>query len=348
MPDQIQRAGRDSVNLQASTLVVHQGPSYSEIRDIAQDVFKANFLELSGVAAETVARRAEEISERIVQRLMREHPQGFDGAADPDMQVALYTVQREYARTGDADLAEILVNVLIDRSKQPSRSLLQIVLNEALQAAPKLTREQLATLSVIFILRYNRSLGMTSLDTLRNYIEHRIAPFVSMLTKSLTCYQHLEYVGCGSISMGHVSIPDIFRITYPGLFAAGFTIPQLRQALPELAVADNVLSVSLRDPQLLQLNAIDDETFKRVALAGGMHEEAAASLLSFERNSHMMNNHEIEAWLRELHPVMEPLIDIWDNSQLRNMTLTSVGVAIGHADAQRITGDRDNLATWIH
>lgn len=347
MSSQSQRAGRDSTNVQANTLVVYQGPSHAEMRDIALDVFRSNFLELSGVAAETAARRAEEVTQRIVERLMYEHPEGFKGAADPDMQVAIYTVQREYARTGDPDLAELLINVLVDRSKQPSRSLLQIVLGESLHVAPKLTTEQLATLSVIFTIRYTRSAPMAGFEGLRSYIDKNVAPFVPLLTKTNSCYQHLEYAGCGSIGIGSVAVPGILRDVYPGLFAAGFKLDEFNAAYPDLHVPDGILAIALRDADAIQLNAIDDDTFKRIASDKGIDEDEIDSVLKFERNSHMMSPPDVETWLKELHPAIEPLIDVWENSLLKNMTLTSVGIAIGHANARRITDDRADLAIWI-
>jgi hypothetical protein len=60
------------------------------------------------------------------------------------MQYAVFTAQREFARSGDDQLGDILVDILVDRTKEPDRSLLQIVLNESLNVAPKLTADQLA------------------------------------------------------------------------------------------------------------------------------------------------------------------------------------------------------------
>ncbi len=81
-------------------------------------------------------------------RLHKEYAKGLENAENPDFQRALFTVQKEYALTGDDELGDLLVDLLIDRTKQDNRSLLQIVLNESLSVVPKLTNDQLAALSV--------------------------------------------------------------------------------------------------------------------------------------------------------------------------------------------------------
>ncbi len=45
---------------------------------------------------------------------------------------------------------------------------------------------------------------------------------------------------------------------------------------------------------------------------------------------------------------MEHLVHTWTNSKLKSLTLTSVGIAIGHANLRRVTGDHFDLRIWIH
>jgi hypothetical protein len=58
---QKQSSGDNSVNIQAVQVVV--GANYGEIRQIARDVFDANFYRLAQVAKETATQRAEAITE---------------------------------------------------------------------------------------------------------------------------------------------------------------------------------------------------------------------------------------------------------------------------------------------
>jgi hypothetical protein len=155
--DQAQNVSSGSTAIQAggNVTIVETGLTYADVRNIALDIFRTNFYKLAGVAKETAKVRAEEITEAFLSKLQNEHPAGLQKSNDPDFQYALFTVQKEYARNGDKDLGDLLVDLLVDRSKHEQRDILQIVLNESLKTAPKLTENQLAVLSLIFLFKYS-------------------------------------------------------------------------------------------------------------------------------------------------------------------------------------------------
>lgn len=128
MGTQNQKAGDNSANIQANSVTVNQGLSVIEVRQMALDVFRANFFELAGEAKNIARQRAEEITEAFLKKLQGESAGGMAQAQDPDFQHALFTVQKEHARSGDKELASLLVDLLVDRTKHDSRTILQIVL----------------------------------------------------------------------------------------------------------------------------------------------------------------------------------------------------------------------------
>jgi len=201
--DQNQNVENGATAIQAgeNVTVVNVGVSASEARQIALDVAKATFYELTDKAKEIASVRVEEITDKVIKKLEKEFPEGLKKAEDPDFQYALFTVQKEYARNADADLGDLLVDLLVDRSKQEQRDILQIVLNESLQVAPKLTNEQLAALAVMFLFKYTQNYSVGNHETLGEYFDKNVKPFSDKLVKNNACYQHLEFSGCGSISV---------------------------------------------------------------------------------------------------------------------------------------------------
>ena len=103
--DQEQNVAEGSTAIQAggNVTITKTGLTYAEVRNVALDVFRANFYELAGVAKETAKARAEEITEGFLSKLQKEYPAGLEKSHDPDFQFALFTVQKEYARNGDKD-----------------------------------------------------------------------------------------------------------------------------------------------------------------------------------------------------------------------------------------------------
>src|SRR4026209_709950 len=113
--EQSQTSGDNSVNIQGEDVTLNLGVNYSEARQIALDVFDANFYKLSQAAAEMAKQRAREIIDDFLSKLAERNPVASENTKDPDVQYAIFTAQREYARSGDKDLSDILVDILVDR-----------------------------------------------------------------------------------------------------------------------------------------------------------------------------------------------------------------------------------------
>ncbi|WP_262250451.1 LPO_1073/Vpar_1526 family protein [Parapedobacter soli] len=149
---QKQEGGDSSTNLQGHVVNVYQGISYADAKEIALDVFSSNFIQLKNEAAEIAKQRAEEITEALLEKLIERAPDAIEEFKQPGMQDSLFTAQKEYAKSGDKELGDLLVDILVDRANSPERNMMQIILDEALKIAPKLTIEQLDTLTLSFIL----------------------------------------------------------------------------------------------------------------------------------------------------------------------------------------------------
>jgi len=95
---QKQGSGDNSTNLQGKEIVINQGISYSDAKEIALDVFKGNFLQLKEEAAIIAQNRAEEITEDFLNHLNDRNPEAIKEFEQPAMQDALFTAQKEYLK----------------------------------------------------------------------------------------------------------------------------------------------------------------------------------------------------------------------------------------------------------
>lgn len=347
--DQSQDIGNGATAIQAggSVTVVNFGVSSAEARQIALDVAKSTFYELAGAAKETASVRVEEITEKVIKKLEEDFPAGLQKANDPDFQYALYTVQKEYARNGDKDLGDLLVDLLIDRSKQDQRDILQIVLNESLATAPKLTDTHLAALAVVFLFKYTQNVRIGNHEMLGEYLDKYLLPFVSKLSKNETGYQHLEFSGCGSMGVGGNTLEGIFDALYQGQFLKGFD----HSEFANFKIIDKVLSdffiPCLNDATKFQVNANNKAQLLKSLDAQKLSSEDHAKILQlFDFGK--MSEPEIKEKLIAIRPYMANVFDIWTNSPMMTFKLTSVGMAIGHANIKRLTGEFASLANWIN
>jgi len=263
--DQAQLVGDGATAVQAAgnVSITHVGLSYSEVREVALDVFRSNFYQLAGPAMETARARAEEITESFLKKLQADHPEGFSKGQDPDFQHALFTVQKEYARNGDKELGDLLVDLLVDRSKKDQRDILQIVLNESLNTAPKLTDSQLAALAIVFLFRYTQNYGIGNHAQLGDYFDKNVSPFASRIVKGNSSYQHLEFTGCGSIQMGQISLEECLESSYQGLFLKGFDIEEIANRGVGVGHDQKFFVPCLNDTTKFQVRAVNREALEK-------------------------------------------------------------------------------------
>lgn len=339
--------GGTAIQAGGGVTVTKNGLTYSEVREVALDVFKANFYELSGLAKDIAKVRAEEVTEDFLSKLQKENSNGLSKANDPDFQYALFTVQKEYARTGDKELGDLLVDLLVDRSKQEQRDILQIVLNESLNTAPKLTDNQLAALAIVFLFMYTRCHYIEDHEMLGQHLDKYVAPFVSRLQKSVVGYQHLEFCGCGSISLGEIKLEALLSSGYQGLFLKGFERKEIVERAVSIGNDPAVFIPCLNNPSLIQVKANSKEQLKTMLDSLTISADDQEKILAlFDLNK--MTDAEIRAKCIEIRPYMTDVFDTWSNSPMKNFTLTSVGIAIGHANIKRLVGEFANLSIWIN
>jgi hypothetical protein len=180
---QNQNSGDNSTNVQAQCVYIG-GVSYADVKEIASDTFNDNFIKLKREVAIIAQERAQEINDKFIDELMSRHPESLNQFANPALLDALFTVQKQYAISGDKDLGDLLVDILVDRVAAPKRNMLQIILDESLLIAPKLTLEQLDSLTLIFVLT------KSSFSNIKNYQELLSQLQSQSVKKSLPCLTH--------------------------------------------------------------------------------------------------------------------------------------------------------------
>lgn len=335
-----------------STVIVQTGISVSEARQIALDVYKANCLELRDVAAKVATQRATELTDAFLAKLSQEAPEAAKQMEDPDMQHAIYSAQVQAARTGDKPLADMLVDLLVERAKSPSRDLVQIVLTESIEVAGKLTAAHIDAMSLIFVLKYSKRPGIVDSEAMRLFFKGTLEPLLSSAAGSTATFQYLEYVGCGNNSLADVRLARHLGNTYPQCFVSEqpkqvilqwlrgnnehFEILRRIGLLRVDDAADSVTILPIEKERVLAFiaeNSIDisidvvDSLYRQWA-------ESAASSATVEK-------------LRAIDPGLG-VLEKWFRAAPSHFTLTSVGIALAISNLKRRGAGLYRLETWVN
>ena len=315
----------------------------AEARQIALDVYNANFLKLAGVAEDIARDRAERITRDYLEKLQAENPGGLDSVQDPDMLQAIFTAQKAYACSGEEDLEKALVDLLVDRSGQRDRELKTLVLNEAIAMLPKLSIRQRKSIAVCFLIRHTRYTGALNLGFYYDYLARNLTPFAESLSDNSVDYQHIQSAGAGWISSLSLELGRAFTDDARGFFTRGFTEVDLP---PFLDLRDSEVFVPcIRNSQKWQLNVLSKEHVIEL----GAKKRAPEILDELSRRG-IMSYREIQLDLESHIPCMKVIFERWNNnnSVLKFFQLTSVGIAIGHAYWRQAAGTAAApLGVWL-
>ena len=346
MASQRQSGGDNSVNVLAGG--IHIGVSVAEVRQIASDLFDSNIPKLQGVAKAVAEERAEALNNSFLLDLYRRAPQALHALADPGVQFSLFTAQRDQARRGEDSLETTLVDLLVDRCTATTGSLAAIVLDEAIATAGKLTHSQFAALSVAWYLQQTVNTAITTVESHAHWISRHLMPFVPILPTHNSSYDHLAYTGSATLSPVSQSLGSRFSASYPGVYSGG--VPLMNLAAEGLG-----LEAFSEDTRLF-VPAERNAGWLRVVMEGtslpayvgelGLSEDQEAQLGRLAVANNIGPSRVLDE-LRALVPDIDELRKAFEETGLARVQPTSVGTAIAHANARRVTGVHPPLSVWI-
>jgi len=333
---QTQTGGDSCVNIQAHNLHI-AGVSAGEARQIALDVYKANFVVLSQEAISTALSRAEKLSDDLIAKLSVLDEQLLSQFRTPGMQLAVLGAQREYARTGDETVEQLLVSVLVDRAREANRNLRQIALEEAITVIPKLTEKQIDILTLNNLVNDHYFVAR-SMPALKNYLS-TVARFKATIRFMSPDIRHLEFAGCAKLRTPTKikSLDAKLRESFPGLFPKGFTREAFAAAVPQSERFEALL-VPVESTDLVRLNAVSIEEINLFFQANSIGNEEKKPLFDLLRST-SMDIKEVKQILLDMEPSLDFLFS-FDNRDIFDLELTPVGVAIATANFARKIGHR--------
>jgi hypothetical protein len=343
---QSQKLGDQSLAVSAGGNVsIVVGVTATEVIEIATSLWNANFPALQHEAKHVARERMDDFVNRFVTSLERNYKEGMAQASDVGFQAALFRAQGDFARSGDDKLGDVLVDLLVERTKVPDRGLLQIVLDQSLETVHKLTKNQLDALGIIFLLRHTADSEIRSKEMLAEHFDSYLRPLAEDFSLTRASLQHMEFAGCGTIGVASATIQGLMLHTYPGLFNKG--VFEVAIDRDQFSSDYNSLVVQcLNDPNRLQVGVISDESLER---------EIAAKQISADEGVHLrqlwtanvMNEHEVADLLIKMQPYMRQIIPMWTSTEMCKFPLTSVGIALGHATLRQRGLEMGPLSTWI-
>ena len=144
----IQDIVNSNVNQAGRDININVGVQYSDLRQMVLDVVRAEMFQSNQVFRQTLEARALEYEAKVVGKISDEQDVALiDKFARPDIQFAMRDSVKQFVRSGSQEDLEEQVDMLIDRLKVGEDSVMQSVIEEAINILPRLSKPAVALLA---------------------------------------------------------------------------------------------------------------------------------------------------------------------------------------------------------
>lgn len=327
---------------------IQRGLTYFEAKDLVISVIDQKIIALKDEAEKIYNQRTEEFKKFLIDKIKDLPEEEIAKLKEPDTQMALIEAAKISGRKQNEEIQKLLANLVISRiknDKSGEEELKNIVYNEAISTINKLTIDQLKIITLVYLLHYTSYSGIISWEAYRNYLDSHIKPFLDFKNTNAE-FQHIEYAGCGSIGIGSWDIINIYRQQYSFLFL-------------NLVEKDQVDNLNLSDEikkEITALNEKENKYFIRFKNKTDLQEylknkavdeETSNKIISIYE-SHVKNSDDVKKKISDETNTGKELMELWEKSNLKHLSLTSVGIAIGASYFEQVIGEKINISIWIN
>lgn len=324
------------------------GVTVEEVRSIVSDAFKAEAYKFLDHAGDIATARAQKLCDAVLARLENENPAALNQARDPDFRYALLTAQKAFARNDDQDTGALLVELLVERTREEGQNLAQVVLNEALDIVPRLTKAQISALTISFISRRTVNFEVQNFPSFLAIMDQQVAPYIQNAKLSQAAFSHMAFTGCGQLmQFNGTTLAEVFLQKYPGIWQAGFASndPALEKLWYDTRVT--ALRPSHHSPGMVEVFDAPDGRGKlireQMIKDDAQRAEVESLLVRKQLSPQKVKEHCIAA-----RPYMAALFELWDDTDMKRFDVSAIGSAIAHANIIRILPGFGSLSIWIN
>lgn len=330
-----QTGGKNSNNVQnndmsQNVLVVQNGMSYSEVKEVALDVYRneeaKNFSKESALITQ---QRVEELVDSYLTVIFGEIPHLVERLKKPSMQYSLFNAEKGYALDETQTTKDYYIEMLKSRLKAKDRSVLQIGLDEAIKSVEKITKDQMDCLTFMFLI-YKFPYNLNNIDNLTRYCKFLCDFYHESFENQFNVISLRSVNACTSLdgAKSYIPIQEWLNKAAPGMFYKGQNNDEIIADLQieSLDIIKPLLIKSVWDNDKLQINALNFDTLNKMIGKYSLEEMRDKIVNMF--NKRIMTQDEIKEKLINLDSRMDKVLYFWENNDLKYSRLTPSGLII--------------------
>lgn len=318
-------------------------------------------LELYELQAEnTVLRRFNEFTTSLESELEKKVSDRISRFAEPAMQFATREAAVGYLKSGDPVEGEALIDLLIERVKEKERTSKQFLIDEAIRTLPKLSRENIAVLTLI---TYAKLCVTGNIQALDNWIKC-LNPILDILPQiNRLDIEYIVQADCVSASALAQSEDWIEqnRKNYPLAFVSPIDASIAKAFMDKYGINREENAVTFSPPfntmnhcltlmQIFKFNEdgtivpllLKQDNYANVLQKAGL-DSMQADIEKLISNAETMSNEKISSYYGKFHPNWSVAIKLLNERPINSFSLKPVGAYIGSRQLTKLYGKEVDL-----
>lgn len=339
----------------------NNGLQIADVVPLVQALVKSELGVCQLQAENTVLRRFNEFTASLESEIEKKVSDKISRFAEPAMQFAAREATIGYLKSGDPAEGEALIDLLIERVKEKERTSKQFLIDEAIRTLPKLSRENIAALTLI---TYDKLAVTGNKNSLNNWIKC-LTPILDIVPKiNRLDIEYLVQADCVSASSISIAQTENWyersRKNYPLAFASpidasfsmeftekyGIHIKEDQILFSSSETMNHILALI----QTLKFNkdgTITPLLLKRENYADFFQSNGLNSMQpdidKLLSHIEIISDEKILSYYAEYHPNWPTAIKMLNERPINGFTLKPVGAYIGSRQLTKLYGNEVDL-----
>jgi hypothetical protein len=305
------------------------GLSIDQTKEIAREVMRTEYGILFDDALQTFQGRATKLTDDIIGKVESTNPLLKQRFKEPSIQLTLNAVLKEYGKTGDPDLGEGLVDLMIEKLTFKDGCIQSHIIDEAIALLPKLNKDHLVFLAMLYRFRNTYNPNLTDLPKFNSYYQQWISLIQPITNIGEDFIKYLKFLRCVqdmSMTKYYKPYEEIIQINYAGLFNKGFNPHEIEPDIMTKLHDAGLIIRCLHNRTKLQINTYNESTLNE-RLNNFQESDKIQILKIFTDN--IIPSTEIKDYLKSQDKRWNDILTFLDNKEFNCYELSSVGKYLG-------------------
>lgn len=337
-----------SKTIDKSQHVHHHGLTVNEAKELVEVLVDKKMMEFKVDAENTFDKRVTQFKTKVFEGLQNLSESELDKLREPDAQFALRQAAFISGKKTNKELIDTLGSLVIGRIKNhqiETEDLKNIVFNEAIQTIDKLTPNQLKIITLCYILSQTYMQGIKTIKEFNEYLNRSVKPFLDFKNTNAE-FQHIQYAGCGSIGIGQWNITVSFRESYSLVFQKTLTPNEVEKIDLDPEIKSKIF-VKQSQADEYTIPVTEKKILETYLKDRNLDSEKIKEIVNI-LDQHLMGESEIREKIEKDTDIGKDLMKKLDDTPIKNLQLTSVGIAIAATYYENIVGEKLNIDLWIN